>query len=1313
MGPRRRLARHLKCDDPAPCPTLAAGKTARGETQKGEKPMCVPLSTSSGKSSDAAQRTAPFDVSPSPLSAKLDRSAAGEPVPPAAASAEPVRRARRRPASELSPVTAATPAGATANTRHRKTRTASRSPSVSPAAVAGKTELKRGGRPARSRSPSPAASARRACDRNRVNALHPSASPAVSASKTRERPTRKVSHSPIVSPAVSAGQTRGRADKKASHSPPVASAASVSKARGRPTRKGPCSPSTSPSASSSKTRERPARKVPRPPSSPPAPSASKKRGRSATQPPEAGSDVLSPAPSNTRPHLPDESVVTSTPPVSARTAARPGRKGQAAQCASTVTGPIPSDPPEGTSATERRKRTGGTKAEEHTTQRKKRRLKGGLGRTAQAKEDAFIQRAIALIQSQELSNRTGRRGRSRRWARSRTASPDAATVDEPLEARKTAPAAVGSTSKIRSSAIVLQTDEELCVGMYKVLEAVKAHEEAWPFLDPVEEEYAPNYYAVIRRPMDLNKLESRLDAGVYVSRQQFEADFKLIVDNCKLYNGLENEYTGMVVNIEGAFHKAVRKYLDTEEDEEEIFIDVSQVPVVARRATPRPAVGGTTKRRGRRSGPEATAGHGRKKVAPFIDYSDDELLASPAAKPPTREDTERLFDDLLRTASSELTAAVTNTTTTSSSSSITSSTTSTVVTSTSTITAAGATTPLPPTAPAARGPDVASEADAYTFREEPDELAVRRPVHQPNTPPALQFSDEDDDSDTGSPKKAIAQGRIFAAKMRRRKLAAEAAEAVQRQEKPCPLGVSEAAAAGGPPAPGSDSEDSGSWPDLAPEPTAQKRVGRPRPLFSSRCISKEESAKLGELISRVRESRGSGTTLLANRSGLTMGKVLGGGGSERTGEEAWEEMVVRRLKAEPPVAGCRAEEADEPLRLIAEPTEGRELPVLRKTATPNLSAWFHAFSSQKAAEPAPPPAQLRRAKWPPPREEPRSSRPSQVEAKQLDEVAAKRAPVPAPAQPPPPPAGPVSPARPRWKRAPSSPTHALQPEVDPYEYDDEELEKARLQVKAREAQRLESSDGRSPFYLTSSESEKSPMTPGGGIVSPADAVQRSPAFSPQQPPGGADASRPACDTKPGFYQDVTAKTASPDKSPRGRPVVAQSAPQAVAQPATAGSLLGNLAHLSQLVTRLPTQQARGKTPTNGDQQQQQSAQQLLQQQKIRQLEQQVKLIEQKQKINAAAGGGLHLSGLMAGAGYGALGLASGLQPHALGGAGYPYLLGQQYYRQQGELLLHHQAGAAMMGLMGAAAGGYPPGYPQLSSLRQPFQPPGVTRSPFF
>lgn len=76
--------------------------------------------------------------------------------------------------------------------------------------------------------------------------------------------------------------------------------------------------------------------------------------------------------------------------------------------------------------------------------------------------------------------------------------------------------------------------------MYKILEQLIAHDDAWPFIDPVEEEYAPNYYAVIRRPMDLKKMEERLDNGFYTNFAMFKGDFKLIVNNCRLYNGQDN-----------------------------------------------------------------------------------------------------------------------------------------------------------------------------------------------------------------------------------------------------------------------------------------------------------------------------------------------------------------------------------------------------------------------------------------------------------------------------------------------------------------------------------------------------------------------------------------------------------------------------------------------------------------------------------------------------------------------------------------------------------------------------------------------------
>lgn len=89
--------------------------------------------------------------------------------------------------------------------------------------------------------------------------------------------------------------------------------------------------------------------------------------------------------------------------------------------------------------------------------------------------------------------------------------------------------------------------------MYKILEYVKNHDDAWPFVDPVDEEYAPNYYSVIRKPMDLQRMEERLDAGHYKTYSKFKADFQLIVDNCRLYNGAENGIYS-IIYIETKFY---------------------------------------------------------------------------------------------------------------------------------------------------------------------------------------------------------------------------------------------------------------------------------------------------------------------------------------------------------------------------------------------------------------------------------------------------------------------------------------------------------------------------------------------------------------------------------------------------------------------------------------------------------------------------------------------------------------------------------------------------------------------------------------
>uniref|UniRef100_V9K7Q1 Cat eye syndrome chromosome region, candidate 2-like protein n=1 Tax=Callorhinchus milii TaxID=7868 RepID=V9K7Q1_CALMI len=111
------------------------------------------------------------------------------------------------------------------------------------------------------------------------------------------------------------------------------------------------------------------------------------------------------------------------------------------------------------------------------------------------------------------------------------------------------------------------TDDEEYVSMYKVLDTVKAHKDAWPFLEPVAESYAPDYHKIIKEPMDLSTIERMLNAKQYNSKWTFISDFKLMFENCEKYNGRGNEYTLMARTVERCFNKAVVKYFPPDEAE--------------------------------------------------------------------------------------------------------------------------------------------------------------------------------------------------------------------------------------------------------------------------------------------------------------------------------------------------------------------------------------------------------------------------------------------------------------------------------------------------------------------------------------------------------------------------------------------------------------------------------------------------------------------------------------------------------------------------------------------------------------------------
>ncbi|KZT27583.1 hypothetical protein NEOLEDRAFT_1130581 [Neolentinus lepideus HHB14362 ss-1] len=75
------------------------------------------------------------------------------------------------------------------------------------------------------------------------------------------------------------------------------------------------------------------------------------------------------------------------------------------------------------------------------------------------------------------------------------------------------------------------------------LQKLRAYKHAPLFLQPVDpvRDRAPNYFDIIKNPMDLSTMGAKLEAGQYHDRFAFEADFRLMITNAKTYN-LQGSY---------------------------------------------------------------------------------------------------------------------------------------------------------------------------------------------------------------------------------------------------------------------------------------------------------------------------------------------------------------------------------------------------------------------------------------------------------------------------------------------------------------------------------------------------------------------------------------------------------------------------------------------------------------------------------------------------------------------------------------------------------------------------------------------------
>ncbi|KAJ3368610.1 Transcriptional activator spt7 [Kappamyces sp. JEL0680] len=85
-----------------------------------------------------------------------------------------------------------------------------------------------------------------------------------------------------------------------------------------------------------------------------------------------------------------------------------------------------------------------------------------------------------------------------------------------------------------------QGQEQMIALMEKILESLrnyKAH--SFPFLKPVQKKEAPNYYDIIKNPMDLSTVARKVKSFQYPGKEEFAKDLELIWENCFIYNTAE------------------------------------------------------------------------------------------------------------------------------------------------------------------------------------------------------------------------------------------------------------------------------------------------------------------------------------------------------------------------------------------------------------------------------------------------------------------------------------------------------------------------------------------------------------------------------------------------------------------------------------------------------------------------------------------------------------------------------------------------------------------------------------------------------
>ncbi|GAB2292311.1 DeSI-like protein hag1 [Dionaea muscipula] len=106
--------------------------------------------------------------------------------------------------------------------------------------------------------------------------------------------------------------------------------------------------------------------------------------------------------------------------------------------------------------------------------------------------------------------------------------------------------------------------KSLSAFMRSLLKFMHDHADAWPFKEPVDPRDVPDYYDIIKDPIDLKTMSKRVESEqYYATLEMFIADIRRMFANARTYNSPETIYYKCATRLESHFTSKVQSGLQS------------------------------------------------------------------------------------------------------------------------------------------------------------------------------------------------------------------------------------------------------------------------------------------------------------------------------------------------------------------------------------------------------------------------------------------------------------------------------------------------------------------------------------------------------------------------------------------------------------------------------------------------------------------------------------------------------------------------------------------------------------------------------